>query len=191
MRVDPVCDVDFRSAPLSVILRLSLMFSTLQTRVVRKVLRSLCFDQCASASDFERGLEAVRVDLSRFSFIPQKININININISNNNYAIWRGSVLTGEELPPYSGELKHALSLECGPTQSQLSRRSSRHHISMEHRLRRKHRELNPDTDAGSGMLRPPPTRWSTSAVSYRSATLCRRRPRPTWSRARRHATR
>ena len=35
--------------------------------------------------------------------------------------------------------------------TQSQLSRPlSSRHHISMEHRLRKKHLLLNPDTNAG-----------------------------------------
>ena len=41
----------------------------------------------------------------------------------NNNNTIWRGSVLTGEELPPHSGELKHALPQAGGPTQSQLSR--------------------------------------------------------------------
>ena len=40
-----------------------------------------------------------------------------------NNDTIWRGSVLTGEEPPPHSGELKHALSQGGGPTQSQLSR--------------------------------------------------------------------
>ena len=52
-----------------------------------------------------------------------------------------QGSVLTGEELPPHSGELKHALSQAGGPTQSQLSRpMSSGHHISMEHQPRRKH---------------------------------------------------
>ena len=33
------------------------------------------------------------------------------------------GFVLTGEEHPPHSGELKHALSQVGGPTQSQLSR--------------------------------------------------------------------
>ena len=59
---------------------------------------------------------------------------------NNSNHTIWRGSVLTGEEPPPHSGELNHALSRVGGPTQSQLSRpMSSRHHISMEHRLRRK----------------------------------------------------
>ena len=59
---------------------------------------------------------------------------------NNNNNTIWRGSVLTGEEPPPHSGELKHALSQAGGPTQSQLSRpMSSGHHISMEHRQRRK----------------------------------------------------
>ena len=65
---------------------------------------------------------------------------------NNNNNTIWRGSVLTGEEPPPHSGELKPALPQAGGPTQSQLSRpMSSGHHISMEHRLRRK--QLNSDT--------------------------------------------
>ena len=36
---------------------------------------------------------------------------------------IITGSVLTGEEPPPHSGELKHALPQAGGPTQSQLSR--------------------------------------------------------------------
>ena len=68
----------------------------------------------------------------------------------NNNNTIWGGSVLTGEELPPHSVELKHALSQAGGPTQSQLSRpMSSGHHISMEHRLRWKH--LNFDTNASN----------------------------------------
>ena len=63
------------------------------------------------------------------------------IHFRNNNNTIWRGSVLTGEEPPPHSGELKHAL---------QLSRLlSSRHHISTEHRLRRKHLLLHPYTNA------------------------------------------
>ena len=67
---------------------------------------------------------------------------------NNNNNTIWGGSVLTGEEPPPHSGELKHALAQAGGPTQSQLSRpMSSGHHISMEHRLRRK--QLNSDTNA------------------------------------------
>ena len=71
-------------------------------------------------------------------------------NHNNNNNAIWGGSVLTGEELPPHSGELKHALSQAGGPTQSQLSRpMSSRHHISVEHRLRKK--QLNSDTNASN----------------------------------------
>ena len=69
---------------------------------------------------------------------------------SNNNNTIWGGSVLTGEEPPPHSGELKHALTQAGGPTQSQLSRpMSSGHHISMEHRLRRK--QLNSDTNASN----------------------------------------
>ena len=68
----------------------------------------------------------------------------------NNNNTIWTGSVLTGEEPPPHSGELKHALPQAGGPTQSQLSRfMSSGHHISMEHRLRRK--QLNSDIDASN----------------------------------------
>ena len=45
---------------------------------------------------------------------------------------------VTGEEPPPHSEELKHALTQAGGPTQSQLSRpMSSRHHGE---RLRRKH---------------------------------------------------
>ena len=71
-------------------------------------------------------------------------------NNNNNNNTIWGGPVLTGEEPPPYSGELKHALTRADGPTQSQLSRpMSSGHHISMEHRLRRK--QLNSDTNAST----------------------------------------
>ena len=69
---------------------------------------------------------------------------------NNNNNTIWGGSVLTGEEPPPYSGELKHALPEAGGPTQSQLSNpMSSGHHISMEHRQRRKHLLLNANTNA------------------------------------------
>ena len=68
---------------------------------------------------------------------------------SNKSNPIWGGSVLTGEEPPPHSRELNHALSQVVGPTQSKLSRpMSSGHHISMEHRLRRKHLQLNSDTD-------------------------------------------
>ena len=63
-----------------------------------------------------------------------------------------RGSVSPGEEPPPHSGELNHVLSQVGGPAQSQLSRpMSSGHHISMEHRLRRKHVQLNSDTDASN----------------------------------------
>ena len=40
-----------------------------------------------------------------------------NNNNNNNNNTIWRGSVLTGEEPPPHSGELKHALPQAGGPT--------------------------------------------------------------------------
>ena len=73
---------------------------------------------------------------------------------SNNNNTIWRGSVLTGEELPPHSEKLNHALSQVGGPNQFQLSRpMSSRHHISMEHRQRRTHLLLNPNSNAGSAV--------------------------------------
>ena len=73
---------------------------------------------------------------------------------NNKNNTIWRGSVVTGVEPPLHSGELKHALTQAGGPTQSQPSRpMSSRHHISMEHRLRRKHLLLNPSTRARSGI--------------------------------------
>ena len=66
------------------------------------------------------------------------------VNNKNNNNTIWGGSVLT----------LKHALPQAGGPTQSQLSRpKASGHHISMEHRLRRKHLLLNPDTNARKGI--------------------------------------
>ena len=75
-------------------------------------------------------------------------NHNHNHSSNNNNSAIWGGSVLTGEEPPPHSGELKHALSQAGGPTQSQLSRPvSSGHHISMEFRQRRK--QSDSDTNA------------------------------------------
>ena len=80
-----------------------------------------------------------------------KVRVNNNNNHNNNNNnTIWGGSVLTGEELPPHSGELKHAHSQAGSPTQSQLSRpMSSGHHISMEHRLPRK--QLNSDTNASN----------------------------------------
>ena len=58
------------------------------------------------------------------------------------------GSVLTGEELPPISGEKNHALSRVVGPDSLPVS---SGHHTSMEHRLRRKHPWVNYDTDASS----------------------------------------
>ena len=62
---------------------------------------------------------------------------------------------LTGEELPPHSGELNHAFSQVGGPTQSQLSRPvSSGHHKSMEHRLRRKHLLLHHYTKFPSGIF-------------------------------------
>ena len=72
-------------------------------------------------------------------------------NDANNNYnnnTIWGGSVLTGEEPPtPLWG-----VEACSPPTQSQLSRPvSSRHQISMEHRLRRKHLLLNLVTNVRS----------------------------------------
>ena len=72
--------------------------------------------------------------------------------VQNNNNTVLGGWLcfLIGEEPPLHSVELNHALSHVDGPTQSQLSRpMSSGHHISMEHRLRRKHQKLNSDTDA------------------------------------------
>ena len=69
---------------------------------------------------------------------------------NNNNNTTWGGFVLTGEEPPPHSRELKHALPQAGGLTQSQLSRpMSSGHHTSMEHRPRRK--QLNSDTNANN----------------------------------------
>ena len=71
---------------------------------------------------------------------------------NNNHNTNWRGSVLPSEEFPPHSGEFNHALSSVGGPTQHELSRRvASGHHISMEHRLRRKHLQLNSDTNASN----------------------------------------
>ena len=90
---------------------------------------------------YQRFTKEVRVD--EYVLDVQQFN-------NNNNNTIWGGSVLTGEEPPPHSGELNHALSLVGGPTQSQLSRpTSSRHHISMVHRLRRK--QSNSDTNASN----------------------------------------
>ena len=69
---------------------------------------------------------------------------------NNSSNTIWRGSVLTARCLQSHSGKLNHALLQAGGPTQSQLSRlMSSGHHISMEHRLRR--RQLNSETIASN----------------------------------------
>ena len=79
-------------------------------------------------------------------------NKNFSRRIKNNKTIIQSGEApcLTGEELPPHSGELKHALTQAGGPTHSQLSRlMSSGHHISMEHRLRKK--QVNSDTNASN----------------------------------------
>ena len=92
--------------------------------------------------------DTTRHDTTRHDTTRHDTTRHNNNNNNNNNNTIWRGSVLTGEERPPHSGELKHALTQAGGPTQSQLSRpMSSGYHISMEHRLRRK--RLNSDTDA------------------------------------------
>ena len=81
---------------------------------------------------------------------PYTTHLRARVRNNNNNNTIWRGSVFTGEEPPPHSGELKHALPQAGGPTQSQPSRpMSSGHHISMEHRLRRK--QLNSDANASN----------------------------------------
>ena len=57
---------------------------------------------------------------------------------------------LRREDPPRHSREMDHALSPVGGSSQTQLSRPvSPGHHISMEHRLRRKHLKLNSDTDA------------------------------------------
>ena len=87
--------------------------------------------------------------------LPERSNKNNNNHI-NNQQQQQPAEVpfLTGEEPPPLSGELNHALSQGGGPTQSQLSRPvSSRHHISVEHRLLRKHILLNRSTNAWSGI--------------------------------------
>ena len=75
---------------------------------------------------------------------------------NNKNNTVWGGSVLTSEEPQRNSGELNHALSQVGGPTESQLScPMSSVHHISMEHRLRRKHQQSNSDTNASETFLK------------------------------------
>ena len=94
------------------------------------------------------GVEALPIHTS--GLLTKNISTEDRVKNNNNNNTIWGGSVLTGEEPPPHSGELKHALSQAGGPTQSQLSRpMSSGHHISMEHRPRRK--QLNSDTNASN----------------------------------------
>ena len=68
-------------------------------------------------------------------------NNDANRNINHNKKIQSGDTVLTGEEPPLHSGELKHALSQVGGPTQSQLSRPVSLgHHTSMGHQLRRNH---------------------------------------------------
>ena len=75
------------------------------------------------------------------------------LRLNNNTNPIWGGSVSKGEELPSHSGESR---SLPSGwPNPTQLSRTmSSGHHIFMEHRRRKKkHQEVNSDTDASNGI--------------------------------------
>ena len=70
-------------------------------------------------------------------------------NNNNNNNTIWGGSVLTGEE-PPTLWRVEACSPPSIRPNRSQLSRpMSSGHHISMEHRLRKK--QLNADNDASN----------------------------------------
>ena len=100
-----------------------------------------------AACELVLGLDALRMSYGHHTVINQRPKQQQN---NNNNNTIWGGSVLTGEEPPLHSGKLKHALPQAGGPTQSQLSRpMSSGHHISMEHRLRRK--QLNSDTNASN----------------------------------------
>ena len=87
---------------------------------------------------------------ANWTVMPCRHRVRISLTSDTNNHKEpqTQRSVLTGEEPPPHSGELKHSLTQAGGPTQSQLSRpMSSGHHISMEHRLRRK--QLNSDTNA------------------------------------------
>ena len=84
--------------------------------------------------------------------VPRRSTVHAHIHTTGTTTIIQSGEApfSTGEELPPHSGELNRALSQAGGPTQSQLSRPlSSGHHVSVEHRLRRKHLLLNLDTNA------------------------------------------
>ena len=93
-----------------------------------------CLFLCSSRVDLHPHRDSVvRRDCSVLKKKDEK-NHNHNKN-HNKNKPIWGGSVLAGEEPPLHCGELNHALSQVGGPTQPM----SSRHHISMEHRLRRK----------------------------------------------------
>ena len=103
------------------------------SRVSRSVLKKVASGQLLWSMCYNVDIHIVKVSVE-----------------NNNNNTIWGGSVLTGEEPPHHSEDLKHALTQAGGPTQSQLSRpMSSGHHISMEHRLRRK--QLNSDTNASN----------------------------------------
>ena len=71
-------------------------------------------------------------------------------NNNNNNNTIWRGSVLAGEEPPPHSGELKHALPMQAAqpnPSFPTLCRQDTT--SPWRHRLRRT--QLNSDTNASN----------------------------------------
>ena len=110
---------------------------------VRQCLR--CWKRWSRCAGCSRMNELWREDTHTSSRVPNNNNNNIN-NSNNNNNTIWGGSVLTGEEPPPHSGELKHALSQAAGPTLSQLPSV-----VRTPHLLRRKHLQLNSDTNASN----------------------------------------
>ena len=106
--------------------------------------------QCAFFGLLRQGLSPRLLPIYPQGLWTYAFRLKDRVKNNNNNNTIWGGSVLTGEEPPPHSGELKHALLQAGSPTQSQLSSpMSSGHHISMEHRLRRK--QLNSDTNASN----------------------------------------
>ena len=140
---------DCGSASDSVYRRCQWTFQSQQTRVLSRVM--------AAMNGFLRSAAfyvLLLVELSACQLAQDFVDIHIASlqSVSEITTIIQSGEApfLTGEEPPPHSGELKHALSQAGGPTQSQLSRpMSSGHHISMEHRPRRK--QLNSDTNASN----------------------------------------
>ena len=114
-------------------------FQAGESELITQVMCSISIRDCLACTVM------VSWTYTHLSLTPYNNNCN-----NDNNDTICGGSVLTGEEPPPHFGELKHALPQAGGPTQSQLSRpMSSGHHISMEHRLRRK--QLNSETNASN----------------------------------------